>query len=407
MNMPSLRKKTVFFDVIGCEKRKLDGQRLLSYFKENNYRFTTAINTAEICVLVTCGFRESYQDISLKKFQKIVRSANNQARFIVAGCYGIIAPEKFCQLMMDSHRNPTDLIFLSPTDLAQIDTILGIDCQVSFNTIPDPNLTVFDQKKNRHPEFYSSPAHLEYQRAKQHYKLRINEGCLGKCSYCVVRLATGPLVSKPIAQIRLEFEQGLQKGHNIFFITGGDTGAYGQDFEEGANIVTLLSQLFQYPDDFTLYFHDFGIQWFIRYQNDLIPLFKANPSRLGCINLPIQSGSDKILRLMNRDYIHADLIKVLTQIKREIPSLKIGTHVIVGFPGETEIDFQQTVALIREVPFDFIIPFQYTDDPKAPSYFFPNKIDSYIKKERFTDVLTEFHINASKRLNEGGRGSEK
>ena len=405
--MPSSHKKTVFIDVIGCEKRKLDGQRLLSYFNQNHYHTTTAINAAEVCVLVTCGFRESYQDISLKKFQKIIRYANDHARLIVAGCYGIIAPEKFREIMTASHRNPTDLIFLSPTNLAQIDTILGEHCQISFNTIPDPNLTVFDQKKTRHSEFYSSPAHLEYQRAKQHYKLRINEGCLGHCSYCVVRLATGPLVSKSLTQIRTEFEQGLLQGYKIFFLTGGDTGAYGQDLRENINIVTLLSQLFQYSDQFTLYFHDFGIQWLIRYQTDLISLLKANSSRLGCINLPIQSGSDRILHLMNREYSHAEVVKVLTQVKREIPSLKIGTHVIVGFPGETEIDFQQTVALIREVSFDFIIPFQYTDDQNAPSYLLPNKIDICIKKERFTHILTEFHINTSNRLNEGGGATEK
>ena len=227
---------------------------------------------------------------------------------------------------------------------------------------------------------FKSPAETEYEAAKRGYKIRISWGCLGDCAYCVTRYAEKRLESKPIDAVLNEFQRGLDAGITSFFFTGGDTGAYGLD--RGTSIVQLLRRVFALPGNYTVHFHDFGVQWLISQFSQLLPIFQANPHKLGCFCFPIQSGSNRILRRMHRSYAAEAIYATLLPLKAQVPTMKIGTHFIVGFPGETEADFQQTQQMLRDIPFDFVEVYRYKDHARANSNAYPNKVPKEIILQR-------------------------
>ena len=197
------------------------------------------------------------------------------------------------------------------------------------------------------------------------FELRIATGCNGSCTYCAIKTATGSLKSKPLDRILSEFENGLSKGYKVFRLIAEDVGAYGQD--NGTNIVDLLSGLFRNKQKFQLIFDDFSPKWLIMYFPDLFQIITKHSNRFGYVGLPIQSGSEKILSLMKRDYTAEDAKKCMLALKKACPELHIHTHVLIGFPGEDEEDFLGTIEYLRDVPFDRVAIYKYSDRPNTPA----------------------------------------
>ena len=376
--MPTKSGLRVSVHYHGCEKRKLDAQRILNYFTVNGYKATPEVRNADIVVFVTCAFNQSHQDISLEKLQKLYSQLQGDTQMVISGCLPAINPPSIASF--------PGVVTIGPRDLGKFDGL--IHAKVPFESIKDPNETVFEGKHSRprpirmkiSPEDnfdgdgeieVKETARWAYEQARSSFKIRLNEGCLGNCAYCVTRYATGALQSKPLPMVLQEFKDGRSKGESSFFFTGGDSGAYGLDL--GITLVDFLQEIFMDPGDFQIHFHDFGIQWLIKYQEKLIPLLAANNKRLGCFSFPIQSGSDRVLSFMRRPYQAKQVIAVLNRLKKEAPNILIGTHFIVGFPGETEADFKQTVALLQEAAIDFVMIYRYTDHERADSHHFPNK----------------------------------
>ncbi len=264
--------------------------------------------------------------------------------------------------------------------------------------IPDPHITVFDSeaKDPLKLENYTTTAHWDFLDAKRGYKIRISEGCLGNCSYCVAKYATKDLQSRPLEQILADFQEGIQQHYTKFLFTGSDTGAYGQDL--GINVVDLLTALLTQDGDYQIYFHDFGINWLIKYQEQLLPLFQTQGVHIGSFIFPIQSGSDSILKAMNRPYRIQAVYDVISKLKSLVPDIKIGTHFIVGFPGESEADFAQTQEIVRLLPFNFVVVFRYSQNPRADSFKFPGKIPAEIIDQRAIELQAIFNQKETQSL---------
>lgn len=365
-------KRKCYVNYLGCEKRKLDAQRIINYLRANGYGLTSRSADAEVVVFLTCAFCNKYENYSVAKLEKIYAQRQPGATFIIGGCLPAINPSRIAPY--------TDGIQIQVRELDALDNILHT--HILMREIPDPNTTIFDKKDDALPRTsgFKSPAEVEYEAAKRGYKIRINWGCLGNCSYCVTRLAEGHLTSKAEDKVLTEFQQGLDAGFTSFFLTGGDAGAYGLDF--GSSIVGLLAKILEIPGKYTLHFHDFGMQWLIRYFSELLSLFQRHREKLGCFCFPIQSGSNRILELMRRPYTVEDVVSSLLALKKEIPTIKIGTHFIVGFPGESEEDFRQTTHLLKEIPFDFLEVYRYKDHDRADSHVFSHKVSWNVICER-------------------------
>jgi tRNA A37 methylthiotransferase MiaB len=171
-------------------------------------------------------------------------------------------------------------------------------------------------------------------------------------------------------------------------LIAADAGAYGQDV--GENIVNLLACLFEYKGHFRLVCDDFHPKWLIKYSSQLLDIFQSNTNRLGYIGIPIQSGSQRILQLMRRDYSIPDLRSSLGNLKQKCEDLKLITHILIGFPGETKEDFNETIDFLREVRFRNIYVFKYSDRPNVPSADLPHKVGTMTKELRLLRFYLTF-----------------
>ncbi|MHA1757184.1 MAG: MiaB/RimO family radical SAM methylthiotransferase [Promethearchaeota archaeon] len=375
-----MKGKKIYIDYIGCEKRKLDAQRILNFFLANNYEISNNPEQSNYIIYITCAFNKQFEDISINRIQNLYKNLKNGKKLIIGGCLTEINPKRLI--------NHSNLKLLKVRDIEFIDDLF--DHLISIKDIPDPNITDFENihYETRVVNEYRTPAHKEYEDSKKGFKIRINYGCLGNCSYCVTKFATKSLKSKPLKSIIKNFQSAIQDGYKTILFTGGDTGAYGLDIS--LTIVDLMREIFKINGNYKIYFHDFGIHWLIKYFNELFPIFLRNNKKIGIFNFPIQSGSNKILKLMKRPYKIEDVKKCLNKLKQEIPNLQFGTHIIVGFPYEEEEDFQKTINLIKEIPFDFLMVFKYSDNPLAESHKINKKIDELTIHSRYKILLDTF-----------------
>ena len=179
--------------------------------------------------------------------------------------------------------------------------------------------------------------------------IRISLGCLGACSYCSKRFYSGKLQSKGFENILNEFKSGLKQGYKNFYLLTEDAGCYGLDIN--TNIVNLLQRLFESGKDydFKIVLSNINAQWFIKFYDELLPIFVNNQSKINYVHIPVESGSNRILKLMNRPYSIEDVKEKLLSLKISAPSLSLVTDIIVGFPQENEADFLETKEFLKTI----------------------------------------------------------
>jgi len=200
--------------------------------------------------------------------------------------------------------------------------------------------------------------------------LFIASGCLRKCSYCAIRFATGKLRSKSMEVVTQSFAAGLEKGYRRFEIYADSLGDYGLDI--GTNLGELLDWLLKHGGDFTVGIYDLHPQAFLKYFDAVVALCKAG--KVHYLYVPLQSGNARILRLMNRSCNLETLRAKLNQV-REQSSVFLQTGVMVGFPGETDEEFSDTVAFLQEIQFNDVYVHFYSDMPNTESSKMSNKVD--------------------------------
>jgi tRNA A37 methylthiotransferase MiaB len=229
------------------------------------------------------------------------------------------------------------------------------------------------------------------------FHIRVARGCASECSYCAIRLGAGPIKSKPLSDIVNEFQTGLADGRRLFNLMAEDVGAYGQDI--GLSVVDLLQALLEQPGDYRLTWSDFGPRWLIDQHIALERLLGLHSAKLGTIGFPIQSGSERILKLMNREYTAADAKRCLLALRRTAPQLRLETHAILGFPGESRRDFLDTCEMVKSIGFARVMPFTYSERPGTEAAQLPGALSHAAKALR----TWEFRV----RLRMPARASER
>ena len=388
------------FFVIGghCPRSKEDTQTIFNYFLKNGLKPVKKIKKATIICIYTCGGFNETEKSSIKTIQGILQQKSKNATVIVTGCLTKINPE--------SMNIFNDLIVIDFDNLEQLDNI--IHSKISFKQIPNagtigsiPPLfgeqiikTILDSRNN--PDFIKNlPHYLNNQKkiyirkikepnTKEIYHIRISRGCLGNCAYCSIKLAHGRLHSKPVEQIQKDFETGLKKGYHTFKLIGQDIGCYGIDIN--TNIVEILKIFFNLPGENKIIITDFHPQWLIKYYDQLEPLLIANHEKILSFRIPIESGSNTILTRMRRQYKIEEVKRCISTLKEKIPNLKIYTHIIIGFPGETEKDFQQTLNLLNEIQFSSVGIFAYSDRSMTESFNMKEKIPLEVIQQRMKQI---------------------
>jgi len=367
--------KSAFVKSTGCEQRNLEAERVRRYLRANGYNLVRQPNQADLLVVVTCAVDKQNEAESIALLHKIFHDKPPLSKLVVGGCLPSISPEAVASL--------TDATF-SPRTLENFDTILGSSVRVSIVDVPEPHVVAVTRPGAQ--SAWNSPVRAEYEQAKRGYLIRINHGCLLRCSYCVIRLATGRLESVDIGSIEAAFKLAVTRGEPTIMLVGGDTGAYGLDI--GLDFATLLERLLRYKGNHRIYIHDFNANWLLRGLGNIVRVLRSGSEQLRAMSIPVQSGSDRILKRMRRPYRADDVVDALDILRKSAPNILLGTHIIVGFPGETADDFHKTKVFLQRVGFDFVTCFRYSEHHAAPSAKYDGKVPED-EKHRRLEVLRE------------------
>lgn len=386
----------------GCSRSRMFAAKLFPYLKANDWSFTQDFKKADLVLVSTCGVNHRAEKKSLRLLSIVDRKRKRDSRLVITGCLAGINEK----ILIDKF----DPIVIAPIVSEKLDDV--IDAKVKLSEIEDVNIIhrvisksqkCFNLVDRVISEFELSRVFfnrtLGYIKPKKIMRIRENDkesaftiqisnGCPGECAYCAIKFAVGPLVSKPMETILAEFDAGLKGKYRNIFLIGTDVGAYGVDI--GTDITKLLRNLLSHEGEYVLHFPEFHPRWFIQHHEDLIDLFMSAKKKIGSTILPIQSGSERILELMRREHTAAEAKECILNLRRALPQIRIYTHVLVGFPGESEQDFNDTIQFLKEVPFDEIAVYKYEARPNVESEQLPEKIAEKTKHSRACRLLKEF-----------------
>jgi ribosomal protein S12 methylthiotransferase len=366
----------VGFVSLGCPKALVDSERILTQLRLDGYDIVPSYEDADVVVVNTCGFIDSAKQESLDAISEAI---NENGRVIVTGCMG---KGKDAETIQKAH--PSVLSVSGPADYEQV---VGAVHQY----VPTEKKTEYNPHIDLVPNIKLTPRHYSY--------LKISEGCNHRCSFCIIPSMRGDLVSRPIADVVSEAKQLVESGTRELLVISQDTSAYGVDlkykldFVDGSALETRMQ-------DLAVALGELGVWVRLHYVypyphvDKVIPLM-AEGKILPYLDIPFQHASPRILKLMKRP---GNQEKTLERIKawREIcPDLVIRSTFIVGFPGETEDDFQMLLDWLEEAQLDRVGCFQYSPVDGATANDLPDPVPDEIKQGRWERFMeTQQRISA-------------
>lgn len=355
----------VGFISLGCTKNLIDTEMTIGLFREHQYTIVNDTNEAEIIVINTCGFIESAKQEAINTILEMAeyKTKGTCKYLIVMGCL----VERYIKELRRT--------------LPEVDLFIPIK---DYDKLWEKIDTLIDPKKlNLHT------TQLDYMNrvittGKITAYLKIAEGCSNRCTYCAIPYIRGKYVSRPFEEILEEAKNLANKGYKEIIVISQDTTKYGIDLYGKPKLAELLEEISKIE----------GIKW-IRFlyaypesiTDELIETVKNNEKICKYFDIPIQHISDSVLKRMNRKTTGEDIKQIILKIKKEIPEAILRTTLIVGFPGETEEDFQKLIKFIGEAYFDKLGAFKYSKEEGTPAAKLPNQIHYKTKIKRYNKIM--------------------
>lgn len=348
----TMKRTTVAFRTLGCKLNQCETAQMQEALTASGYVLVGWDEPADIRVINTCTVT-ARSDKTCRREIRLAKRLDPHCKVAVTGCYAQVAPEVIAaipgvDLVLGNAQKPALAQHLTGIDLEQDTNNRAVPVQVS--TLPESS--EFDQ------EFISQFS--GYTRAF----LKIQTGCDSWCAYCIIPLARGPARSMRRRQVMEQTRLLAKHGFREIVLTGINLGSWGRDTGEGP-LAGLLGAL---TDDRCAQFTDvrFRLSSIEPMEVDdhlLTVMERAGDCVAHHLHLPLQSGSPSVLRRMKRPYAPDDYLRVATEISRRFPHAALGADVIVGFPGETDAEFEQTLAFIEQAPLTYLHVFSYSDRP--------------------------------------------
>jgi len=354
--------KKIFIKTLGCQMNEYDSNRILDLTKKINYVSTNKINEANCYVLNTCHIREKATDKVCHDIGRVKKEFRNKKKPIVliAGCVAqaegdlILKKEKYIDAVIgpQSYHEINNMILNLENNSSSINS-------TDFNVIEK-----FDTLNN-----------VKNTSNKVSSFLTIQEGCDKFCKFCVVPYTRGPEFSRSINELVTEAKQLVDNGSKEITLLGQNVNAYNYKEKKLSDLILEISKIkdlkrirytTSHPRDFTA---------------DLIQVHKDCEKLMPLIHLPVQSGSNKILKNMNRKHTVVEYLEIIEKLKKARPNIKFSSDFIIGYPGETQSDFDQTIALLKKVEFIGSYSFIYSARPGTPAFNLKT-IDVELAKER-------------------------
>ena len=350
---------TVGIVSLGCAKALVDSERILTRLRAEGYDISDSYAGADVVIVNTCGFLDSARAESLDAIGEAM-AANGKV--IVTGCMGID----------EAAIRATHPHVLAVTGPHQYEAVV----QAVHNVLPpvdNPHQALVP------PEgLHLTPRHYAY--------LKISEGCDHACSFCIIPGIRGPLVSRPAEDVLGEARRLAESGVKELLVISQDTSAYGQDWTRGTGQRPAILDLADGLGDLGLWIrmhYVYPYPWV----DDLIPLMKAGKI-LPYLDIPFQHASPKVLKAMRRPADHEKLLDRIARWRDICPDLTLRSTFIVGFPGETEEDFEHLLDWLERAELDRVGCFKYEDVKGAAANALPGHVDEDEKEDRF-NRLTE------------------
>ncbi|MBR4003733.1 MAG: tRNA (N6-isopentenyl adenosine(37)-C2)-methylthiotransferase MiaB [Clostridia bacterium] len=372
-----MKTKHYFIQTFGCQMNIHDSEKIAGMLKKIGYEETQDKAEASIIVFNTCCIRESAELKIMAKIGdiKALKKANKDLIVVVCGC---MTQQKGMPENLKK-KFPFINIIIGTHNLEELENyVLKYEqTHKSFNEIWETEKEVKEQT----PTFRTS---------KFNAWVNIMYGCNNFCTYCIVPYVRGRERSRKVEDIKKEVEELVKTNkYKTITLLGQNVNSYGKDFNDGkTNFVYLLKELCSIPGDFRIKFmtshpKDFSLE--------LIDFISSNNKMSKSIHLPVQSGSNNILKIMNRRYTVEHYKNLIDEIKNKIPNASITTDIIVGFPGETDEDFLQTCELLKYCNYNGVFGFVYSKRKGTPAEKFENQIPINIKRERITKLFEIQH----------------
>lgn len=351
-----LNKKFYIFS-LSCPSGHYETEKLRGLFqgagweilKENNnpeYPFDKkCVRQADLVIYNTCAFTEQAADDCLRFIGQMQLLMKKGAELIICGCLPKTNPERLEKVFNG--------FSFSWGELDRLISYLGM--LSNSNKIKKESLST------------------------KEWNVRISTGCVNNCAYCADKKAIGYVKSRPVEEIILEIKDGLDRGYADISLSAHDSGAYGID--KGLTLPLLLREILKVKKEFKIGIDCLNPQHLCSFADELIEIYKDDRV-LKYIHPSLQSGSDRIIKLMNRQYFSKDYISCLMKFQKKIPQMEFGTDIIVGFPSETGADFKATLRVIAYIPFKTINIFTYSSRPNTPAASLPDQIAEDVKQER-------------------------
>ncbi|STO30723.1 (Dimethylallyl)adenosine tRNA methylthiotransferase MiaB [Fusobacterium necrogenes] len=364
----------------GCQMNTNESAKIKKMFQNMGYEITDNIEESDITFLNTCTVREGAATQIYGKLGELKHIKENKGMIIgVTGCF---AQEQGAELIK---KFPQIDIVMGNQNIGRIpqavdDIEHGVDKHLVFTDYEDelpPRLDAdFDSKKTA--------------------SISISYGCNNFCTFCIVPYVRGRERSVPMSEILYDVRQYVTKGYKEIILLGQNVNSYGKEFKNGDNFAKLLDEICKVEGDFIVRFVSPHPRDFT---DEVIDVIAKNEKIARSLHLPLQSGSSKILKAMNRGYTKEQYIALANKIKERIPGVALTADIIVGFPGETEEDFQDTLDVVRQIQFENSFMFMYSIRRGTRAATMEAQIDEAVKKDRLQrliDVQTICSLEESK-----------
>jgi len=356
--------KKVYIETYGCQMNLADSEIISGLMSTRGYNITSEIEGADIILLNTCSVREHAEERVIQRIKTLSKLKSKKPFILgVIGCMAERLKEELFEIDYE------------------IDLVLGPD---NYRKLPEYINNIEEQKKICDTKLSEVETYSDIIPSRDSTVtawLPIMRGCDNYCSYCIVPFTRGKERSRSFSSIIDEAKYLIDNNYKEIYLLGQNVNSY---FDSDKDFSDLLSSVAKLNENIRIRFmtsHPKDLS------DKLIFTIKEHPNICKYIHLPFQSGSDRILKLMNRNYTKKDYLNLIDRIKNNIPDVSLSTDIIVGFPTETEQDFLDTLDIVNKVKFDSAFTFKYSPREGTIAYNFDDDISDEIKGERLKRLI--------------------
>jgi threonylcarbamoyladenosine tRNA methylthiotransferase MtaB len=353
----------VFLDSVGCRLNQSEIERIARQFLQAGHALVADVLEADLVVINTCAVTAKAASDSRGKIRLAAR-VNPNVKIISTGCWSTLEPER----------------------AAQMDNIVQLVLNENKDTLAQ-NFLGSAMIENDTSQIESWPS-LPGSHADLRAFIKVQDGCDNFCTFCVTRVVRGKSTSLPLQSILSEIQSAVKSGVNEVVLSGVNLGSWGRDHSHTENLKYLLRTILKETDIQRIRLSSLE-PWDI--DASFFELWD-NPRLCRHFHLPLQSGSDRILKRMGRRITSRNFLRLVQEANAIIPDLALTTDIIIGFPGEEQVDFEQTSALVEEAGFSGGHVFNYSPRPKTPALELTPEIEPAIKKERSRLLRLQFQV---------------